>query len=145
MSLPPGNCPLDGSALEDEATLCSIEILAEAVEMAFVPGILELRTLRDALQEARRTRSPAAVRLAYRAFSRVDREFRDRISHHALTLAMLRRRSAGQMTVGTPASERSAGHGIDGPRRARWPTLSRLAFRVLNLMEPFSFRSVVQA
>ncbi len=150
MSLPPGNCPLDGSALEDEATLCSIEILAEAVEMAFVPGILELRTLRDALQEARRTRSPAAVRLAYSAFSRVDREFRNRkfrnrISHHALTLATLRRRSAGQMTVGTPASERSAGHGIDGPRRARWPTLSRLAFRVLNLMEPFSFRSVVQA
>lgn len=118
MSLPPGNCPLDGSALEDEATLCSIEILAEAVEMAFVPGILELRTLRDALQEARRPRSPAAVRLAYSAFSRVDREFRNRISHHALTLATLRRRSAGQMPVGTPASERSAGCGIDVPRQA---------------------------
>ncbi|AWU93453.1 hypothetical protein DM194_03810 [Azospirillum ramasamyi] len=104
--------------LEDEAALCSIEILAEAVEMAFVPGILELRTLRDALREARRTRSSAAVRLAYSAFSRVDPEFRNRISHHALTLATLRRRSGGRMPAGTPVSERSSGRGIDGPRRA---------------------------
>lgn len=118
MSLPLDRRLPDDGALEDEATLCSIEILAEAVEMAFVPGILELRTLRDALQEARRTRSPAAVKLAYSAFSRVDREFRNRISHHALTLATLRRRSAGPMPVGSPAAERSSGRGIDGPRRA---------------------------
>lgn len=118
MSLPPGKRPPDANMLEDEAALCSIEILAEAVEMAFVPGILELRTLRDALQEARRTRSPAAVQLAYSAFSRVDGEFRNRISHHALTLATLRRRSAGPMPVGAPAPDRSAGRGIDGPRRA---------------------------
>ncbi|CBS86371.1 hypothetical protein [Azospirillum lipoferum] len=122
MSLQPGKRPLDAGALDDEAVLCSIEILAEAVEMAFVPGILELRTLRDALQEARRTRSPAAVQLAYSAFSRVDGEFRSRISHHALTLATLRRRSAGPTPVAASASERSAGRGIgrgiDGPRRA---------------------------
>ncbi|CAO3444318.1 hypothetical protein [Azospirillum largimobile] len=118
MGLPPEKRPFDACVLEDEAALCSIEILAEAVEMAFVPGILELRTLRDALQEARRTRSPAAVQLAYSAFSRVDGEFRNRISHHALTLATLRRRSAGPMPVAAPGSARSAGRGIDGPRRA---------------------------
>lgn len=118
MSLQTGQRPLDAGTLDDEAVLCSIEILAEAVEMAFVPGILELRTLRDALQEARRSRSPAAVQLAYSAFSRVDGEFRNRISHHALTLATLRRRSAGPAPVGASASERSAGRGIDGPRRA---------------------------
>lgn len=82
---------------DDAATLCSIEILAEAVEMAFVPGILELRTLRDALRDALKTRSPDAVRLAYSAFSRVDGDFRQRISHHALSLAAIRRRSAGAM------------------------------------------------
>ncbi|MFP5514486.1 MAG: hypothetical protein ACLGJC_15530 [Alphaproteobacteria bacterium] len=118
MSLPPGKRPPEAGVPDDDAVLCSIEILAEAVEMAFVPGILELRTLRDALQEARRTGSPAAVQLAYSAFSRVDGEFRSRISHHALTLATLRRRSAGPMPVPVPASERSAGRGIDGPRRA---------------------------
>lgn len=116
--LPTSQRPADERALDDEATLCSIEILAEAVEMAFVPGILELRTLRDALQEARRTRSSAAVKLAYSAFSRVDGEFRNRISHHALTLAALRRRSTvGTATAGNPP-QRSAGRGIDGPRRA---------------------------
>ncbi len=118
MSLPSGKRPPDANMLEDETALCSIEILAEAVEMAFVPGILELRTLRDALQDARRTRSPAAVQLAYSAFSRVDPEFRNRISHHALTLATLRRRNAGPMPVAAQSSERSAGRGIDGPRRA---------------------------
>ncbi|ALG71771.1 hypothetical protein VY88_13175 [Azospirillum thiophilum] len=105
--------------LDDEATLCSIEILAEAVEMAFVPGILELRTLRDALQEALRSRSPAAVRLAYSAYSRIDREFRDRISHHALTLATQRRLSAGPMrSDAMPIAPRRVERGIDGPRRA---------------------------
>lgn len=81
--------------IDDDATLCSIEILAEAVEMAFVPGILELRTLRDALQDARRSKSTDAIRLAYSAFSRIDRDFRDRITHHALSLASIRRQSAG--------------------------------------------------
>lgn len=104
--------------LDDEATLCSVEILAEAVEMAFVPGILELRTLRDSLNEALRTRSPAAVRLAYSAFSRVDRDFRDKIAHHALQLAALRRHSAGPMRIGGGARPRGAGRGIDEPRRA---------------------------
>lgn len=108
--------------LDDEATLCSVGILAEAVEMAFVPGILELRTLRDALKEALRTRSPAAVRLAFSAFSRVDRDFRSQITHHALQLAALRRHSAGPMSSnmggdgGVPA--RRPDRGIDGPRRA---------------------------
>jgi len=77
--------------IDDDASLCSIEILAEAVEMAFVPGVLELRTLRDALKDAMATRSPDAVMLAYSAFSRVDREFRQRITHHALSLATIRR------------------------------------------------------
>lgn len=104
--------------LDDEATLCSVEILAEAVEMAFVPGILELRTLRDALNEALRTRSPAAVRLAYSAFSRVDRDFRNAIAHHALQLAALRRHSAGPMRIGGGTPLRRAGRGIDEPRRA---------------------------
>lgn len=81
--------------IDDDAALCSIEILAEAVEMAFVPGVLELRTLRDALREAMRTRSPDAVALAYSAFSRVDRDFRQRITHHALSLATIRRHAAG--------------------------------------------------
>jgi len=80
---------------DDDATLCSIEILAEAVEMAFVPGVLELRTLRDALQDALTSNSSDAIRLAYSAFSRVDRDFRQRISHHALSLASLRRQNAG--------------------------------------------------
>jgi hypothetical protein len=80
---------------DDDATLCSIEILAEAVDMAFVPGVLELRTLRDALQDALTSNSSDAIRLAYSAFSRVDREFRQRISHHALSLASLRRQNAG--------------------------------------------------
>lgn len=81
--------------VDDDATLCSIEILAEAVEMAFVPGILELRTLRDALQDALTSNSSDAIRLAYSAFSRVDRDFRERISHHALSLASLRRQNGG--------------------------------------------------
>lgn len=80
---------------DDDATLCSIEILAEAVEMAFVPGVLELRTLRDALQDALTSNSSDSIRLAYSAFSRVDRDFRQRISHHALSLASLRRQNAG--------------------------------------------------
>lgn len=109
--------------LDDEVTLCSVEILAEAVEMAFVPGILELRTLRDALNEALRTRSPAAVRLAYSAFSRVDRDFRSQITHHALELAALRRRSVGPMNPdrrndGGVPPRRAPDRGIDGPRRA---------------------------
>ncbi|PWC85857.1 hypothetical protein TSH100_14910 [Azospirillum sp. TSH100] len=108
--------------LDDEATLCSVEILAEAVEMAFVPGILELRTLRDALNEALRNRSPSAVRLAYSAFSRVDHDFRSQITHHALELAALRRRSAGPTSpntgTGGGAPARSSNRGIDGPRRA---------------------------
>ncbi len=82
---------------DDDAALCSIEILAEAVEMAFVPGVLELRTLRNALREALSTQSPDAIRLAYSAFSRVDREFRQRISHHALSLASIRRQTAGAL------------------------------------------------
>jgi len=87
------------SHADDAATLCSIEILTEAVEMAFVPGVLELRTLRDALRDAMTTRSPDAIRLAYSAFSRVDRDFRERISHHALSLATIRRYSAGALPV----------------------------------------------
>ncbi len=84
--------------------------------MAFVSGILELRTLRDAWHEALKSRSPAAVRLAY---SRIDREFRDRISHHAMTLATQRRLSAGPLrTVALPIAPRRAERGIDGPRRA---------------------------
>lgn len=108
--------------LDDEATLCSVEILAEAVEMAFVPGILELRTLRDSLNDALHTRSPAAVKLAFSAFSRVDRDFRNQITHHALQLAALRRHSAGPMRRDLPGDggvpARSSGRGIDGPRRA---------------------------
>ncbi|PWC37585.1 hypothetical protein [Azospirillum sp. TSO35-2] len=108
-----------GFPLDDEAALCSIEILAEAVEMAFVPGILELRTLRDALNDALRSRSPAAIRLAFSAYTRVDRDFRDRISHHALSLATLRRRTAGPLRGDTPSSAPlPAALGTDGPRRA---------------------------
>ncbi|MGF7177110.1 hypothetical protein [Azospirillum doebereinerae] len=81
--------------IDDDASLCSIEILTEAVEMAFVPGVLELRTLRDALHDAMATKSADAVLLAYSAFSRVDREFRHRITHHALSLATIRRHAVG--------------------------------------------------
>ncbi|MBY6261628.1 hypothetical protein EI613_06740 [Azospirillum sp. 412522] len=86
--------------------------------MAFVPGILELRTLRDSLQDALRTRSPAAVKLAYSAYSRVDRDYRSQITHHALQLATLRRHSAGPMGSDGHATPRMAGLGTDGPRRA---------------------------
>jgi hypothetical protein len=74
--------------LDDEATLCSVGILAEA------------------------------VRLAYSAFSRVDRDFRDQIAHHALQLAALRRQSAGPMRIGGGTPPRRAGRGVDEPRRA---------------------------
>ncbi|WP_042701335.1 hypothetical protein [Azospirillum sp. B506] len=86
--------------------------------MAFVPGILELRTLRDSLQDALRTRSPDAVKLAYSAFSRVDRDYRNRITHHALQLAAQRRRTAGPMRVDGCAPPKAADRGTDGPRRA---------------------------
>lgn len=99
-----------GFTLDDDAALCSVEILAEAVEMAFVPGVLELRTLRDALKDALRSQSPDAVRLAFSAYSRIDRDFRDRISHHALTLATMRRNNAGPIRPKALAST--------GPRRA---------------------------
>jgi hypothetical protein len=90
--------PRPATRADDDATLCSIEILAEAVEMAFVPGILELRTLRDALQDALTSNSLDAIRLAYSAFSRVDRDFRQRISHHALSLASLSRQNGGPIS-----------------------------------------------
>jgi len=79
--------------LNDEAALCSIEILAEAVEMAYVPGIIELRVLRDALRNAVDTKSADAVALAFSTYSRVDRDFRDKISNEALALALIRRRA----------------------------------------------------
>lgn len=96
MQRPANHTPVHST--DDDATLCSIEILAEAVEMAFVPGILELRTLRDALQDALKSNSSDAIRLAYSAFSRVDRDFRQRISHHALSLASLRRQNSGPIS-----------------------------------------------
>jgi hypothetical protein len=73
--------------LDDEAALCSIEILSEAVERTCVPGILELRMLRNALREAVKSKTPEAVKTAFGMFARVDRDYRRRIAHEALTLA----------------------------------------------------------
>lgn len=83
--------------LDDRTTLCSVEILAAAVDMVYVHGIVELRTLRNALDEAMRLKTDASIRFAYSAFSKVDRDFRAQISHHALTLATIRRRTALNM------------------------------------------------
>lgn len=73
--------------LDDDAALCSIEILSEAVERACVPGIVELRMLRNALREALQSKTPEAVKTAFGMFARVDRDYRRRIAHEALTLA----------------------------------------------------------
>ncbi len=73
--------------LDDEASLCSIEILAEAVDLVCVQGVLELRMLRNALREAAANPSNEAIKTAFAMFSRVDRDYRRRIAHEALTLA----------------------------------------------------------
>ncbi len=77
--------------LDDEASLCSIEILAEAVDRVCVQGVLELRMLRNALREAARNPSAETVKTAFAMFARVDRDFRRRIAHEALTLASRQR------------------------------------------------------
>lgn len=77
--------------IDDEAALCSIEILAEAVERTSVPGLVDLRMLRNALREAIRTRTPDAIKTAFGMFARVDRDYRNRIAHEALTLAAQQR------------------------------------------------------
>ncbi|BAI71877.1 hypothetical protein AZL_012390 [Azospirillum sp. B510] len=58
------------------------------------------------------------MKLAYSAFSRVDRDFRDQITHHALRLATLRRRAAKPAPDNGGTPHRPADRGIDGPRRA---------------------------
>lgn len=73
--------------LDDEASLCSIDILAQAVERISVKGVLELRMLRNALREAAAAPTPEAVKFAFAMFSRVDRDYRRLIAHEALTLA----------------------------------------------------------
>ncbi|WP_448206864.1 hypothetical protein [Azospirillum sp. sgz302134] len=73
--------------LDDEASLCSIEILAEAVERIIVKGVLELRMFRNALRAAVATPTPEAVKNAYAMFARVDRDYRRLIAHEALTIA----------------------------------------------------------
>lgn len=73
--------------LDDEASLCSIGILAEAVEHICVKGVLELRMLRNALREATANPTPEAVKTAFGMFARVDRDYRRMIAHEALTLA----------------------------------------------------------
>lgn len=77
--------------LDDEASLCSIEILAEAVDRVCIQGVLELRMLRNALREAAKNPSNEAVKTAFAMFSRVDYDFRRRIAHEALTLAAQQR------------------------------------------------------
>lgn len=69
----------------------SLEILAEAVEIAYVPGIVELRMLRDALRKAADTQAPDAFAQALGAFGRVDRDFRAKIRNEAIALAEIRR------------------------------------------------------
>ncbi|MCW2237334.1 hypothetical protein [Azospirillum canadense] len=81
--------------LDDEASLCSIGILAEAVEHICVKGVLELRMLRNALREATANPTPDAVKTAFGMFARVDRDFRRMIAHEALTLAAQRRGQYG--------------------------------------------------
>jgi len=73
--------------LDDEAALCSIEILSEAVERTCVPGLLELRMLRNALREAVASKTPEAVKTAFGMFARVDGDYRRLIAHEALALA----------------------------------------------------------
>ena len=73
--------------LDDDASLCSIDILAQAVERMSVKGVLELRMLRNALREAVSSPTPDAVQFAYAMFSRVDPDYRRMIAHEALTLA----------------------------------------------------------
>lgn len=73
--------------LDDEASLCSIDILAQAVERICVKGVLELRMLRNALREAATSPTADAVKFAFAMFSRVDGDYRRLIAHEALTLA----------------------------------------------------------
>ncbi|SMH58642.1 hypothetical protein [Azospirillum agricola] len=73
--------------LDDEAALCSIEILSEAVERTCVPGVLELRMLRNALRAAVASRTTEAVKTAFAMFGRVDPDYRRLIAHEALSLA----------------------------------------------------------
>lgn len=77
--------------LDDEASLCSIGILAEAVERICVKGVLELRMLRNALREATANPTPDSVKTAFAMFARVDRDYRRLIAHEALTLAARQR------------------------------------------------------
>ncbi|AWK90037.1 hypothetical protein [Azospirillum thermophilum] len=91
---------------DDEAALCSIEILAEAVDRACVPGLLDLRMLRNALREAARSPTPDTVKIAFGMFSRLDGDYRRRIAHEALSIAAEQR-------------GRFAPRGRRGPRRLR--------------------------
>lgn len=83
--------PEPGAAMDDDL-LSPLEILAEAVEMAFEPGAEEVRALRSILDFALFTRSDASVRDAHEIYTQLDKPIRDRIEAHAITLATIRKR-----------------------------------------------------
>lgn len=102
--------------LDDDVSLCSVEILTEAVERVCVPGVLELRFLRNALREAVTSRCPETVKAAFAMFARVDPDYRHMIAQEALALAARQRgRFAVRRRVIRPARVRPAripGRGI---------------------------------
>lgn len=77
----------------DDTALTSLEILSEAVEMAFAPGRLDLRALRTVIDVALANGSAEAAQEAYALYAALDKPERDAIEAHALTLATVRRRA----------------------------------------------------
>lgn len=75
-----------------DTTLSSLEILAEATEMAFDAGSMDVRALRSALDLALKTGSPSAVHDAEEMYAMLEPALRGVIKQHALTLATVRRR-----------------------------------------------------
>lgn len=73
--------------LDDDAALCSIEILAEAVDRVCTQDAMPLRMLRNALREAVKRPAPDTVKTAFAMFARLDGDYRRLVAHEALTLA----------------------------------------------------------
>jgi len=73
---------------DDEPSVHALQILADAVEGSYVHGVVELRTLRNAIDDALKEQTPGALRAAQVAFSKVDREFQRRIVEKARAIAL---------------------------------------------------------
>lgn len=77
----------------DDEALSSLTILAEATEMVFEQGHMELIALRNLLDRAVRTGADDAVREAREMYAGLEPKTRTLIEEHALTLAAVRRRA----------------------------------------------------